>query len=52
MEARLEAKQWETRIKKWGRGIDPENATNDKLQEYIQTKVYQYTLDKMSNDNL
>ncbi len=51
-EAQLGVKQWETRINKWERGIDPKKATNAELQEYIQTKVYQYTLDKMSDDNL
>ena len=48
----MEEVNWKAKIKKWRRGIDAENATVDDLEDYIQTKVYQYYLDRMGDDNL
>jgi hypothetical protein len=39
-------------IEKWEDGIDPVTATKAELQEYVTTKMYQYTLYKKSDDNL
>ncbi len=43
---------WEQKIKKWGRGIKLEDTTDDDLQDYLDTKIYQDELDKTSDDNL
>ena len=44
--------EWNTKIRKWGRGINLDDATEDELLEYVQTKLYQYALDKTSDENL
>ena len=43
---------WNAKVKKWSRGIDTTTATLDELNEYIQTKVYDYKLDERSDFNL
>jgi hypothetical protein len=45
-------KNWNARIKKWSRGIDTTIATPDELNDYVQTKVYDYKLDCISDFNL
>jgi len=39
-------------IKKWEDGIDPTNATKTELQEYLTTKLFQYTMNRTTDDNL
>ncbi len=43
---------WEQKIKKWGRGIKLEDATGDDIQDYLDTKIYQYEVDKTGDSNL
>jgi hypothetical protein len=48
----MEGIDWKGRSKKWGFGIDPKNSTKDELEEYIQTKIYEYTQYKMGDEDL
>ena len=44
---------WKDRIKKWRKGVtDISAADPDKLDEYIQTKIYEYTTERISDANL
>jgi hypothetical protein len=43
---------WKALIKKHKDGIDVTNATEEDLQEYVKTKLYQYSLDRITDDNL
>ena len=42
---------WKARIKKWRKGVDIE-ANKEELDEFVQTKVFEYKLDKRSDFNL
>jgi hypothetical protein len=39
-------------FEKWEDGIDTNNATKVDLREYLNTKLYQYTLYRISDENL
>ena len=43
---------WKGQIKKWQEGIKLETATKEDIQEYINTMIYQYTADRITDDNL
>jgi hypothetical protein len=43
---------WKARMKKWERGINPATETKDNVKEYVETKLYQYTLKKTTDHNL
>ena len=40
------------KIKKWENGINPVTTTKEDLQEYLDTKLYQYSIDRTTNNNL
>ncbi|PMD38756.1 hypothetical protein L207DRAFT_43612 [Hyaloscypha variabilis F] len=48
----MDGDDWKGRIKKWEKGIKPDTATKEDIQEYINTMIYQYTLDRITDDNL
>jgi len=48
----MDANEWKAQIKKWEDRIDPVAVTKEDLQEYLNTKLYQYTLDRTTDDNL
>jgi hypothetical protein len=48
----MDADEGKELIEKWEDGIDPATATKAELQEYVTTKMYQYTLHKKSDNNL
>ena len=39
-------------IKKWEAGIDVESSIEEDLIEFINTKIYDYTQDRIVNENL
>ena len=48
----MENTMWRARIKRWEDGVKLGTATKEDLQEYLSTKLYQYTLNKTTDDNL
>jgi hypothetical protein len=48
----MDEDEWKEKIKKWENGINPATAIKEDLQEYLDTKLYQYSIDRTTNDNL
>ena len=44
--------EWMALIKKWEAGIDVESSTEEDLVEFINTKIYDYTQDRIVDENL
>jgi hypothetical protein len=43
---------WKARMAKWEGGIPTETASKDDFKEYLDTKLYQYTENRSTDDNL
>ena len=48
----MDEDEWKEKIKKWENGINPVTTTKEDLQEYLDTKLYQYSIDRTTDDNL
>ena len=43
---------WRARLRKWKNGIDSETVTTPELQEFLETKLYEYTKYRLHDKDL
>ena len=43
---------WRARLRKWKKGIDPRTTTAPELQEFLETKIYEYAKYRLHDKDL
>ena len=47
-----ESINWRARLRKWQKGIDPKTIATREFQEFLETKLYEYTTYRIHDKDL